>query len=130
MVFKIWENIQPDSPIRFEMAAAVDSDDLGHPVMQAEVRARRCFLGDDVGGREDLAGLPGIRDWRAFEVVAGDRLTALPESLLREILPTALEWRAEPAAASSTFEPYRASGAHLLLHIRPGSWVDITIDHD
>lgn len=123
----------PDgSPILFKATTTFDSGDLSLPVRQAEARARRRFLGDDhlmlAAGRAWPVCLAD-GTWWTFEVLTGDRLTATAGSLLREMLPAVLEWRAEPAAAARTFAPYQASGAHMSLHIRPGSvpWVAVTI---
>lgn len=93
---------------------------------------RRRFLGDDYlilsSGCTWLVRLANGM-WWAFELLSGDQLPALIGSLFREMLPAALEWRAERGGAGTSFEPYRASGRFILLIIRPGSdpWVDLIL---
>lgn len=85
-------------------------------------QSRRRFLGDDhmilAAGRTWPVRLTD-GTWWAFEVLSKDRLPATAGCLLREMLPVALEWRAEPAAAGTLFEPYRADGPHLSLVFSP-----------
>lgn len=111
------------TPISFTDDVGLSSFTQSSEYRAATARARRRFLGDDAlllaAGRTWPVQLADGA-WWAFEILAGDSMTAQTRCLLREMLPVAIGWQAETAVSSDRFTAYRVSGAHLTLVHRPG----------